>query len=288
MMHLSQVGCCCVLLLWVPLSIIISPAHSAAVHVSCGKQMVRSGRIVGGEDAHDGEFPSLVSIRLNGQHFCGGTIIAKRWVLTAGHCVILFAANRFVVRVGEYRLSQDEDHPTQDIPVKQKIIHPSYSKPKKYFNDIALLELTEDIKFNDYAWPACLPLSEESSSYKGQQVTVTGWGWLNEPDKGGERADTLQKVNVPVMDYKHCQSLYHTAGKMVIFQSGQMCAGYKEGKKDSCQGDSGGPLYMNKNNIFTVIGVVSAGIGCGREYLPGLYTEVVFYRSWILEHVDNI
>ena len=49
--------------------------------------MSRGQRIVGGSDASQGEFPWMVSITRRGGHFCGGTLITKNHVLTAGHCI---------------------------------------------------------------------------------------------------------------------------------------------------------------------------------------------------------
>ncbi|XP_076373137.1 serine protease 42-like [Tachypleus tridentatus] len=283
MVKLNKEGCY-VMIYWVAFLTIIFHAQTAVIIASCGKQIVRSGKIAGGEEAYDGEFPSLVSIRLNGKHFCGGTILAQRWIMTAGHCVNRYSAHQLMIRVGEHQLSRVENHATQDIPVKENIVHPNYSIPIRHFNDIALLELADDIKFNDYAWPACLP-EDSPGFYKGQEATVTGWGSLDKP--GGRRSDILQKVKVPVIDYLQCQNWYRKAQKIVIFQIGQMCAGYEHGGKDACQGDSGGPLFVKDKNKFVVIGVVSAGIGCAQEFLPGLYTEVANYKSWILHYIDN-
>ena len=49
---------------------------------------------------------------------------------------------------------------------------------------------------------------------------------------GGEKADTLQKVVVPVIPNDECKRL---VGEELTVTPGQICAGYDEGGKDACQ-----------------------------------------------------
>lgn len=58
------------------------------------------------------------------------------------------------------------------------------------------------------------------------------------------------------------------------------------GGNDTCKGDSGGPLMQSQLNsdgylYWTQIGIVSWGIGCGKENTYGFYTHVQKLRSWI-------
>ncbi|KAF8767412.1 Serine protease filzig like protein [Argiope bruennichi] len=263
-------------------------AVAAPPALECGKQTIRNGRIVGGDEAFDGEFPFLVSIRLGGsmfgQHHCGGVILKKLWVLTAAHCVTSYSARHFTVRVGEYDLTKPETgHTETDYSVEKITLHPNLYRPKRYNNDIALLKLHKPIEYDSYVWPTCLPESDDD--FSGQEGIVMGWGFVKE--NGKSRASILQKAQVPVMNRTQCQELYNEAKKKIRFEKGQICAGYREGKTDSCQGDSGGPLVVRQNGRFTVIGVVSAGIGCARPLLPGIYTHVPSHMSWITETIES-
>ncbi|KAM9475469.1 salivary plasminogen activator gamma [Clarias gariepinus] len=60
-----------------------------------------------------------------------------------------------------------------------------------------------------------------------------------------------------------------------------LCAGDTRGLDDACKGDSGGPLVCEKDRQMTLIGLISWGDGCGKKDIPGVYTRVTKYTTWI-------
>jgi trypsin len=56
--------------------------------------------IVGGVPAVAGDFPFIVSLQKNGQHFCGGSLLDSTTVLTAAHCADGQTTSGLTVRAG--------------------------------------------------------------------------------------------------------------------------------------------------------------------------------------------
>ena len=67
---------------------------------------------------------------------------------------------------------------------------------------------------------------------------------------------------------------------------------FKLGRLDKIQqinlpGDSGGPLLADRlGSGWSVVGVTSFGVECGRPDFPGVYTRVDQYLDWIQENLD--
>lgn len=109
-------------------------------------------------------------------------------------------------------------------------------------------------------------------------------------NSGRNRTDLLRKTSLITMPLSQCNRTLldynRRGGNQKAFRNGisqgQYCAYDPDGKSDSCDGDSGGPLqlYPRGAKMPRIVGIVSFGIRCGSP-LPGLYTRVAFYISWI-------
>ncbi|XP_053228792.1 transmembrane protease serine 9 isoform X8 [Podarcis raffonei] len=241
----------------------------------CGSRpaMQAANRIVGGSEATRGEFPWQVSLRENNEHFCGATILAAKWLVSAAHCFNEFQdPGTWTAHAGTVWLSGSESSAVK-TGVSHILKHPSYDTDTADY-DVALLALSEPLPFGKYVQPACLPASSHIFP-SGKKCSISGWGYLKEDFL--VKPELLQKAVVELLDQTLCASLYSNA-----LTDRMLCAGYLEGKVDSCQGDSGGPLVCEEpSGRFFLAGIVSWGIGCAEAKRPGVYARVTRLRNWI-------
>ncbi|XP_024658037.2 trypsin isoform X1 [Maylandia zebra] len=243
----------------------------------CGKASLNT-RIVGGQAARAGSWPWQVSLQRSGSHFCGGSLINSQWVLTAAHCFRSTNLRGLTVNLG--RQSLQGSNPNAVSRTVTKIIkHPKYNS-QTFNNDICLLRLSSPVTFNNYISPVCLAASN-SIFYSGVNSWVTGWGSTREG--AGTLSQNLMEVEVPVVGNRKCNCNYGVGS----ITDNMICAGLSAGGKDSCQGDSGGPMVSKQSGRWIQAGVVSFGEGCARPNLPGVYTRVSQYQTWIRTQISS-
>ncbi|XP_032755925.1 mannan-binding lectin serine protease 1 isoform X1 [Rattus rattus] len=244
-------------------------------------------RIFNGRPAQKGTTPWIAMLsQLNGQPFCGGSLLGSNWVLTAAHCLHhpldpeepilhnshLLSPSDFKIIMGKHwRRRSDEDE--QHLHVKHIMLHPLYN-PSTFENDLGLVELSESPRLNDFVMPVCLP---EHPSTEGTMVIVSGWGkqFLQ------RLPENLMEIEIPIVNYHTCQEAYTPLGKKVTRD--MICAGEKEGGKDACAGDSGGPMVTKdaERDQWYLVGVVSWGEDCGKKDRYGVYSYIYPNKDWI-------
>jgi len=246
-------------------------------------------RIIGGSRAVSGEWPSVVAlVRARGsfslaeRQFCGGTIIASRWVATAAHC--LFDTFHTQIDPSSFRVvagitNLRTDVPDEETVVVNMIIHPDYVPSNVTSpNDIALLELATEL-------PASIPLlGADPAGLTGADAHVVGWGATDFSNpKNPVYPDDLQEATVPIVSNSVCNAPQSYNG---LVTSTQLCAGFQAGQVDACTGDSGGPLFAEVAGLRVLIGIVSFGRGCAEPNFFGIYTSIAHFSEWIQEFVE--
>lgn len=258
---------------------------STSTFASTNKTAVTT-RIVGGEQSDSEQWPSMVSIKTKNSHFhfCGASLIASQWVLTAAHCLFesngdTTLASDIILTIGEYDLNSSPE--TLSVDAEEIFIHPDYNADDS-INDIALIKLATTV--SNETFDRVNITSTETAIEEEEDVIVMGWGSTIGYESSNKNPatnfpDILRQVTLPLNTDQQCSSNLGNS-----YTEEMICAGFSEGGKDSCQGDSGGPLVVETSEGWKLIGIVSWGDGCASAGYPGVYTRLALYNEWI----DNI
>ncbi|XP_017119998.2 CLIP domain-containing serine protease B15-like [Drosophila elegans] len=222
---------------------------------------------------------SLYNISHNTNEFiCGGSLIHKRFVLTAAHCSL--RQEKLLVRMGE----SDRSCPAwkcrglKEYDVIEAIPHPQFNISGRFENDIGLLKLQTEVTFNDHIRPICFILDEAVHAERIQRFRAFGWGATLQ----NVQSSKLQTIKLTRKNSKNCLKNYNIPDA----NDQQICAGNDFG--DTCIGDSGGPLasdfiYRGKTS-FVLFGIVSYG-GRFCNLNAAVYTNAMSYKDWVADNV---
>ena len=205
-------------------------------HKVAGTSSSVDHRIIGGEAASIQDFPYQISMRwtyglAKPMHFCGGSIVSKRSIVTAAHCVERKTSASSIASMQIYTGTSRSDSIGGKLGgtshrVSKITVHPGYrGSSNTYLNDIAIVtvslgrfnsdltffsfftlkftqffQLQDPIQFNEMQRPIKLPRQDARS---GSSAVITGWGYTH--SSAQQTPVNLQKASMRIVESDQCQ-----------------------------------------------------------------------------------
>ncbi|XP_037950269.1 trypsin alpha-3-like [Teleopsis dalmanni] len=218
--------------------------------------------MVGGYPATISDVPYIVNIRAGGQLICGGTLVHRRFVVTAASCIWKYYAPQMIVQGNTANFNE--------VGLRRKVnrvIYPAAYNTQTLDFDVAMLRLDSPMNGAN-----TVPIGLYTNGVPvGATLKVSGWGQVSE---NGNNSNQLQSVLVTSIAKDRCLASYELTSTM-------FCA--RGPGTDACEGDGGGPAVYNGQ----LAGIISWGFGCARPNYPGVYTSIAMVAPFINQAIRN-
>lgn len=274
-------------------------------------------RIINGKEIYIYDHPYLVylAVAATNELLCGGSIVNKWSILTAGHCVHEREMDQVTAVAGYNR----ESRHMQFRGVSSVTIHPEYvdrtknnkngssssteDKRLRYIDfDFAIVHLDEPLAYTlAVHW---IELAQTMTDIDERtEMLAMGWGGIKpkrslisnmrggggveekvegEVDERRSRRRRRRKLITPTLKgvVLHIVDLSECQRNYseirVAITDRFFCAASRKG--DTCQGDSGGPIVVNNVQY----GIISFAEGCFREGFPTVFAKIPTVYDWIM------
>ncbi|XP_061905551.1 hepatocyte growth factor-like protein [Entelurus aequoreus] len=234
----------------------------------CGKREDRFLRMLRIVNGIPGNSPWTVSLRdRKGNHFCGGTLVDARWVISTKQCFSSCYVDLpgYSAKMGTlFRDPQEGEPGVQTIPLTKIVCGPSESQ-------LVMLQLEYAAQFNERVSQICLP-PERYIVAEGTVCEIAGWG----ETRGTGDESVLNVAHIPVLSNKDCNKYFR--GRV---RENEMCTSSFQGGVGACERDYGGPLACQNRDCWVLEGVIIPMRRCGHPGQPNIFIRVSVYVDWI-------
>ena len=243
------------------------------------------------------------------EYLCGGAILDSRTIISAASCYNESLADNLFILAGTVSV----DSPTAQYEIESVKSYGDMPYAHHSFKDnIVIYKLKHALPFSKNIRKICLPSNDVDMS-KIKTCWISGWGEVKnsiDPSSGkvsntivfgtmfssyftvNYNPTILQWGEVPLWKNDECQEKHtNTSLSPLQLTHKLVCAGTNMPhhiNQDFCEGDQGGPLVcsMGGPNHVVLVGIITEFVNCGK-FLPGLYTNIVPYLSWISRHMEG-